>query len=139
MGGFVINARMIMFKRKFGQSFGRRLYSIKNPCQEGFRRDGIRSKTMTIADTPLGKSAERAVLLDGLDVYTVDAMGDGHPLCVFGINSTDPVQSHAGKDVRPILLLHGRTWSSIPVYHLLGGAKNNKESRSLMETLHSLG
>lgn len=105
--GFVINARIVMCKRKFGQKFGKRLYSIKNPWQESFGRDGTRSRTMTITDTPLGKSAERDVLLDGLDVYTVDAVGDGHPLCVFGINSTNPVQSHAGKDIRPILLLHG--------------------------------
>lgn len=40
--------------------------------------------------------------------------------------------------MKPILLLRGRTWSSVPVFRLLGGPKNNNgrhESRSLMEAL----
>jgi pimeloyl-ACP methyl ester carboxylesterase len=45
------------------------------------------------------------------------------------------------RNVRPILLLHGRTWSSVPVYHLLGGnnADSEHESRSLMESLKQRG
>lgn len=94
---------------------------------------------MTIADTELGSTVEGKALLDGLDIYSIKASGDDHPLTVYGINSENPIQSSHDKNmVRPILLLHGRTWSSVPVYHLLGGPKqkeNGRESRSLMETL----
>jgi hypothetical protein len=76
---------------------------------------------------------EGALLLDGLDVYSVPASGDSHPLSVDGISSSEP------KDDDNILLtLHGRTWSSVPVYHLLGGpkiAEQGLESHSLMEAL----
>jgi len=143
---YVMNSRVRMYGYRFGVSFARRRYSSNKIWRKSFGMDKIRSKTkcsMTIEDTPLASHASGAALLDGLDVYKVDATGDGHPLCVFGINSTNPVQSsHDGKGIRPILLLHGRTWSSLPVYHLLGGPKNNQtgqESRSLMETLHNLG
>jgi pimeloyl-ACP methyl ester carboxylesterase len=78
-----------------------------------------------------------ASLLDGLDVYSVPASGDDHPLAVYGIESEnfDP-------SLQPVLLLHGRTWSSVPVYHLLGGPKHREageESRSLMEALLAKG
>eukprot|EP00934_Nitzschia_sp_Nitz4_P001709 Nitzschia sp. Nitz4//scaffold1_size375055//130035//131072//NITZ4_000251-RA/size375055-processed-gene-0.337-mRNA-1//1//CDS//3329540970//1709//frame0 len=89
---------------------------------------------MTIADTPLG-SPNGKELLDGLDVYSVPATGDMHPLSVYGIESSAPSESD-----RVLLMLHGRTWSSVPVYHLLGGQANatkGLESRSLMEELHA--
>ncbi|KAG7360451.1 serine aminopeptidase, S33 [Nitzschia inconspicua] len=93
---------------------------------------------MTIADTPLG-TKEGSLLLDGLDVFTVPASGDDHPLTVYGLKQ----QTSGGAEPRPddhvLLLLHGRTWSSVPVYHLLGGPKNAAkgiESRSLMEALN---
>lgn len=89
---------------------------------------------MTIADTPLGTKSG-AELLDGLDVYSVPATGDEHPLSVYGISSLEPKENQ-----NILLLLHGRTWSSVPVYHLLGGPKNaakGLESRSLMESLLS--
>jgi len=91
----------------------------------------------TIADTPLGQHEAGAALLDGLDVYTVPAVGDEHPLSVYGIDCGEDVNATK----KPILLLHGRTWSSVPVYHLLGGnqSKNGQESRSLMEALRDLG
>ena len=88
---------------------------------------------MTIADTPLG-TEEGSLLLDGLDVYSVPASGDDHPLTVYGISSDNPQP-----DDHVLLMLHGRTWSSVPVYHLLGGPTNAQkgvESRSLMEALH---
>lgn len=90
----------------------------------------------TIADTPLGQNEAGAALLDGLDVYRVSA-NDEHPLSVYGIDS----ENVADSTKKPILLLHGRTWSSVPVYHLLGGnqSKNGHESRSLMEALRDLG
>lgn len=88
-------------------------------------------------------------LLDGLDHYTVHCSEDGHPLSVYGIASADPLNVQSNKDpttspkkLKPILLLHGRTWSSVPVFHLLGGPKNNNgrhESRSLMEALLAKG
>jgi pimeloyl-ACP methyl ester carboxylesterase len=86
--------------------------------------------------TQLGKKG--AHLFDGLDVYSVKAKGDDHPLAVYGIQSTDPVQYKEDPSLRPILLLHGRTWSSVPVYHLMGGPTHRArgdESRSLMEAL----
>ena len=87
---------------------------------------------MTIADTPLG-TEDGAALLDGLDIYSVPASGDEHPISVYGIDSSDPKPD---EDI--LLLLHGRTWSSVPVYHLLGGPKHAEsgyESRSTMEAL----
>jgi len=115
-----------------------------------FGSDNIRNSntrcSMTIADTALGSTTAGTTLLDGLDVYTVPASGDDHPLSVYGIDSTDPIQSTHEKDlhkVRPILLLHGRTWSSIPVFHLMGGPAHDEdhdgESRSLMEALRDTG
>ena len=89
---------------------------------------------MTIADTPLGTTKEGSLLLDGLDVYSVPAKGDDHPLTVYGIDSEKP-----SSDDIIVLMLHGRTWSSVPVYHLLGGSHNAsgkpEESRSLMEAM----
>lgn len=103
--------------------------------------------SMTIEDTPLGKSQSEAghALLDGLDVYTVPASGDGHPMTVYGIDCGDEEEGSFYGTRKPVLMLHGRTWSSVPVYHLLGGPKNaaaavpGKESRSLMETLRDAG
>lgn len=90
--------------------------------------------------TQLGQKG--AHLYDGLDVYSVKAKGDDHPLAVYGIESKDPVQYKDNPSLRPILLLHGRTWSSVPVYHLMGGPEHRArgdESRSLMEALLEQG
>jgi len=102
----------------------------------GFNSSATIYQTMNISDTPLG-SEEGSLLMDGLDVYTVPAREDGHPLTVYGIGDdiADPTP-----DDHVLLMLHGRTWSSVPVYHLLGGptiAEKGFESRSLMEALHS--
>jgi pimeloyl-ACP methyl ester carboxylesterase len=100
------------------------------------------TSSLSIADTALGKGSEAAALLDGLEVYTVPSLADRHPLTVYGMkpgNTTDSVPN--GNTIhrrRPILLLHGRTWSSVPVYHLLGGPnrrEKGEESRSLMDAL----
>lgn len=95
----------------------------------------------TIADTPLGQHEAGAALLDGLHVYTVPALDDGHPLSVYGIDTDDQNDESASSKLSPVLLLHGRTWSSVPVYHLLGGkqSKSGQESRSLMEALWARG
>jgi len=98
-----------------------------------------------ILDTPLSLPSA-AHLLNGLDVYEVTA-DDGHPLVVYGIESKSinaPLKDVTGESTirRPILLLHGRTWSSVPVYHLLGstnGYEDGQESRSLMEAFYSAG
>ena len=98
------------------------------------------SSLKTFQSTPLG--SQGASLLDGLDVYSVPAENDGHPLAVYGIASQNPVQVLTDPDLRPILLLHGRTWSSVPVYHLLGGPQNKcegEQSRSLLEALLKCG
>jgi pimeloyl-ACP methyl ester carboxylesterase len=108
-----------------------RLYSTTFP---------VATKTLSFEETPLGSKG--ASLLDGLDVYSIPADGDDHPLGVYGIESENPAQLKDKSSLRPILLLHGRTWSSVPVYHLLGGAKHREageESRSLMEALLSKG
>jgi len=99
----------------------------------------------TIADTPLG-SPSASHLLNGLDVYEVSAC-DGHPLSVYGINSKFDDDADDTIDVstskrKPILLLHGRTWSAVPVYHLLGGKNGHadgQKSRSLMEAMYAAG
>jgi len=90
--------------------------------------------------TPLGANGSH--LLDGLDVYSVPNQKDGHPLAVYGISSDNPTTIQDDPKLRPILLLHGRTWSSVPVYHLLGGPKHAEAgdvSRSLMEALLAEG
>lgn len=79
----------------------------------------------SISDTPLGSSSA-SHLLSGLDVYEVCA-NDGHPISVYGINSEFTNDDVPTVERRPILLLHGRTWSAIPVYHLLGG--DNEHSK----------
>ena len=102
-------------------------------------RRGFRASTtafrMTIADTPLG-AEEGKKLLDGLDIYTIPSREDDHPLTVYGIGGDSEKPT---SDEHILLMLHGRTWSSVPVYHLLGGPRNagkGRESRSLMEALH---
>ena len=101
---------------------------------------------MSIEDTPMGQGRPGADLLDGLDVYTVAASEDSHPLTVYGINSNnDNGERECSSRRKPIVMLHGRTWSSVPVYHLLGGPRHaaqkmpGRESRSLMEALYDAG
>ena len=111
-----------------------------------------------VAETPLFKDASH--LLNGLDTYIVEAE-DGHPISVYGIHSCfhDHVNATCKDDGnqqekrslnmsqsmkrRPILMLHGRTWSSVPVYHLLGGNQYDRgishHSRSLMEAFYDAG
>jgi pimeloyl-ACP methyl ester carboxylesterase len=100
----------------------------------------VEKTSLCFEDTPLGSNGTS--LLDGLDVYSVPASGDDHPLAVYGIESEHPLQLQGNSSLRPVLLLHGRTWSSVPVYHLLGGPKHRdagEESRSLMEALLAKG
>lgn len=83
-------------------------------------------------------------LLKGLETNTVPAEDDGHPLAVYTI-AKDSRGSETNQQRRtPVLLLHGRTWSSVPVYHLVGGRQETRadgyeveagESRSLIEAL----
>lgn len=85
-------------------------------------------------------------LLKGLEINTVLAEDDGHPLAVYTIASNDDKDA-IQQNRRPVLLLHGRTWSSVPVYHLAGGRQDNgldgndtaAESRSLIEALFNTG
>eukprot|EP00544_Gedaniella_sp_CCMP2646_P002560 CAMPEP_0202511180 /NCGR_PEP_ID=MMETSP1361-20130828/53682_1 /ASSEMBLY_ACC=CAM_ASM_000849 /TAXON_ID=210615 /ORGANISM="Staurosira complex sp., Strain CCMP2646" /LENGTH=375 /DNA_ID=CAMNT_0049145477 /DNA_START=115 /DNA_END=1239 /DNA_ORIENTATION=+ len=131
----------------FGRALLRRPKALALVCARGnIRARGVAAYSATsrssachytIADTPLGQNEAGAALLDGLDVYRVSA-NDEHPLSVYGIHSEEGIVDSTKK---PILLLHGRTWSSVPVYHLLGGnqSKNGQESRSLMEALRDLG
>jgi pimeloyl-ACP methyl ester carboxylesterase len=106
---------------------------------------------ISIADTPLG-SSPGSDLLNGLDIYEVCA-NDGHPISVYGLHSKkleNDQDATKEQTRRPILLLHGRTWSAVPVYHLLGGGHQtnndddgicatNTKSRSLMESIYDKG
>ena len=86
---------------------------------------------------------------------------DGHPLAVYAIdddghrddddgNEDDDNDGGRGMGERrrrprtPVLLLHGRTWSSLPVYHLASSRDDDDddddegggEDRSLLRALH---
>jgi len=109
-------------------------------------------------------------LLQGLDLHTVSSEMDGHPLAVYTIqqqhqqedehdeeeksasSSSSAVSNNSNRT--PVLLLHGRTWSSVPVYHLVGedsidydiqddeesnNNSNNNNNFSLMEALYNTG
>ncbi|KAL7456673.1 hypothetical protein ACHAWC_008147 [Mediolabrus comicus] len=91
-------------------------------------------------------------LLKGLDVHTVPSEMDDHPLAVYSIQrQQDSSSSSSNSNARtPVLLLHGRTWSSVPVYHLIGNKENNDNNNndtdndednnfSLMEALYNTG
>ena len=143
---FRLGSVTIINSRSLFSSRGSRLCNQVQVRTKTFGSDTVRSRTkcsMTIGDTALGKTEAGKALLNGLDVYTVPASGDGHPLAVYGIDSQNPSQTVMDNhNLRPILLLHGRTWSSVPVYHLLGGINKDKkgeESRSLMEALRDNG
>jgi len=96
-----------------------------------------------IENTPLG-GPKGAALLQGLDIHTIPAEDDGHPLAVYTIeeNGTSKnANSDENERRTPVLLLHGRTWSSVPVYHLVGesnaGASEGGENRSLIQALYN--
>eukprot|EP00579_Thalassiosira_antarctica_P006727 CAMPEP_0201884460 /NCGR_PEP_ID=MMETSP0902-20130614/17256_1 /ASSEMBLY_ACC=CAM_ASM_000551 /TAXON_ID=420261 /ORGANISM="Thalassiosira antarctica, Strain CCMP982" /LENGTH=445 /DNA_ID=CAMNT_0048413435 /DNA_START=103 /DNA_END=1440 /DNA_ORIENTATION=+ len=95
----------------------------------------------SIENTPL--DGPGAALLEGLDIHTVTA-DDGHPLAVYTIeenSDTDDIEQQ--KQRIPVLLLHGRTWSSVTVYHLVGDSNSNdassegEENRSLLQALYN--
>ena len=128
--------------------FNLRLFSsiaIKKRKRYYWTHDKVPSKmmsTVAMSQTPLGKESA-SHLLKGLDVYTIYSDDERkHPLSLYGINSKD-ITSGDNQNRRPILLLHGRTWSSVPVYHLLGGqgetTQGGHKSRSLMESLYNKG
>jgi len=96
-----------------------------------------------IDNTPLD-SPKGATLLQGLDIHTVHSEEDGHPLAVYTMRNNDNDESLNDKRRTPVLLLHGRTWSSLPVYHLTGqqlndsnGSSSIEENRSLIQALHN--
>lgn len=111
------------------------------------------STRSAIDNTPLDGPAGSA-LLTGLDVHTVLAEDDGHPLAVYTIETNsdyrsddynyEPQHQMQPRERIPLLLLHGRTWSSVPVYHLIGGTNNSGEAsssdggenRSLLQALY---
>lgn len=93
-----------------------------------------------IENTPLG-GPEGAAFLQGLDIHTIPAEDDGHPLAVYTIEEDGIGTSDENKRRTPVLLLHGRTWSSVPVYHLVGEsnaeASEGGENRSLIQALYN--
>jgi len=135
-------------------------FSSATTTTNGSSKTAAATSSSSFSDTPLG-SDDASYLLEGLEVYQVNSSGDGHPLAVYGIQSSDPkirdnkkTGREGEQDVLPILLLHGRTWSSVPVYHLhlnypnttttaAGGETESEaspeQSRSLMESLLEKG
>ena len=96
------------------------------------------SATCAIENTPLD-SPNGTSLLKGLDIHTVHAEDDGHPLAVYTMkddaeNSNDTQQQ---RQRTPVLLLHGRTWSSLPVYHLIGSNSNGSPSNDGKEDVEN--
>jgi len=103
-----------------------------------------------IENTPLD-SPKGSTLLQGLDIHTVHSEEDGHPLAVYTMRNNDNESLDYDNSVSkrrrtPVLLLHGRTWSSLPVYHLTGqhlnGSSNSsgsgiEENRSLIQALYN--
>eukprot|EP00557_Chaetoceros_sp_GSL56_P003714 CAMPEP_0176495938 /NCGR_PEP_ID=MMETSP0200_2-20121128/10930_1 /TAXON_ID=947934 /ORGANISM="Chaetoceros sp., Strain GSL56" /LENGTH=420 /DNA_ID=CAMNT_0017893863 /DNA_START=618 /DNA_END=1880 /DNA_ORIENTATION=- len=75
----------------------------------------------------------------------IDADADAKHIHIDGGKEENNTIDNANvtKRRRPILMLHGRTWSSVPVYHLLGGNQYDRgishHSRSLMEALYNAG
>ena len=124
------------------QSHGKMMMSSSSGVENASAND-----TTALSKTPLGiESASN--LLNGLDIYTIYSKDEEkHPMSLYGIHSRENHDDIRRR--RPILLLHGRTWSSVPVYHLLGGQnqsdsdegqdQNHKKSRSLMEELYQKG
>jgi pimeloyl-ACP methyl ester carboxylesterase len=123
------------------------------------------SSSSCINDTAL-RDAGYNNLLKGLDVHTVPSEMDDHPLAVYSIQHQQQQQQQEDKDGSsssssssnsnatrtPVLLLHGRTWSSVPVYHLIGDKEHNDNGNnndndnndednnfSLMEALYNTG
>jgi len=105
-------------------------------------------------ETPIDTAYAGHLLLKGLDVHTVPSEMDGHPLSVYTIQQQNEEQQEDNTSNRtPVLLLHGRTWSSVPVYHLVGEddldsineISNHQEEGeegnnfSLMEALYNTG
>ena len=86
-----------------------------------------------IENTPLD-SPEGTALLKGLEINTVHSEDDDHPLAVYTIKDEAEDEAECPqRDRIPVLLLHGRTWSSLPVYHLTKCESNN---RSLIQALY---
>jgi len=115
--------------------FGKRRHQSTTSLPMGDSNANSSHDAKTFNTTPLG--IQGSGLLDGLDVYSVPSEEDGHPLAVYGISSENPLQSADHPELRPILLLHGRTWSSVPVYHLLGGKKRSQQGEESRSTLES--
>ena len=76
-----------------------------------------------------------ASLLADLKLHTVPASTDSHPLTVFSLQSTESSLDDSEKV--PILLLHGRTWSSLPVYHCSPSSSSPSDNRSILHSLSS--
>jgi pimeloyl-ACP methyl ester carboxylesterase len=99
------------------------------------------SSSSSSSETPIDTAHAGHSLLKGLDVHTVSSEMDGHPLAVYTIqqqqqNDDDDSKSSSSasnnsNNRTPVLLLHGRTWSSVPVYHLVG--ENNSIDHDIQE------
>ena len=112
--------------------------STSGPILNGIKSNQLRSfhgEQQILENTPFGINSKARKLLDGLDTHIVPSKGDKHPLTVYSYKevseestSTANGENGCANKRRPILLLHGRTWSSVPVYHL--------ENRSIMKNFH---
>lgn len=115
-----------------------RSYSINvNAPRQGLVSSRPISSTSTRLFSSNDTTDKKEALLQGLDIHTIPAEDDGHPMAVYTINKDDKNTEQQKRQRTPVLLLHGRTWSSVPVYHLVGGGPQQQQSRSLIEALYN--
>ena len=167
---------------KSGMRYVSSYYAISNDLLRGKNPNSITSLTFNttnnytqqnnmrqLSTSSSESSGDNTLLLKGLDVHTVPSEMDGHPLAVYTIQQKEEEEetarscSNSNNSRTPLLLLHGRTWSSVPVYHLVGqdtfehsqdnegqqqhdddddgegNSNNNNNNFSLMEALYNTG
>ena len=110
-------------KRRFQSFSARKSSSSSNSCRN--------NNSNPLPHDPTGGG--RVELLQGLDVHTVFAEDDGHPLAVYTIKNYDD-DDDDDCERTPVLLLHGRTWSSLPVYHLVGNTTTTTAAAAVATT-----
>jgi len=154
-------APSLRLRRRFHSSSSSSLAGrLSTPSASCFKTNGIHSSSSSSSSSSnptLQGPAGGASFLQGLDIHTVQAEDDGHPLAVYTIRQPDnEINSETGNgssenNKTPVLLLHGRTWSSLPVYHLIGETEqtgaciesatedddNLENNRSLLQALYN--
>ena len=126
-----------LFSHHLSHKHQRQFYAIsaaapRRPAPTGILRRSVVSATKaTSSDEELNRTGDR----NGLVRYSVQA-DDGHVLRMYGRpgKTNGPTAGSKGT----VLLLHGRTWSSQPVYDLRTNPTDERK-QSLLQTLNELG